>query len=59
MNGMEASKAAGPEGTNSRAPHFQQKSRFNELRVVQFWQRIIRTASYWDGQERSKTISIF
>ena len=50
---IEESNGAGPEGTSKRAPHFQQKSRFKELRVVQFWHRIICTASYFHGQPRS------
>jgi hypothetical protein len=36
MNGIAPSNVAGPEATSNLVPHFQQKSRFKELRVVQF-----------------------
>jgi hypothetical protein len=36
MNGMAESIEIDPEGTSSFDPHFQQKSRSREFRVVQF-----------------------
>jgi hypothetical protein len=36
MDAIEESNGAGPEATSSLEPHFQQNSRFNVFRVVQF-----------------------
>src|SRR5438105_4508205 len=59
MYGIPESNATAPEGTSSFDPHFQQKSRSKEFRVVQFWQWIITIASYFHGQNGSKFDSIF